>query len=194
MEKSHKWWVISAICVFIIGISGFSFLYKQLQPPPSQQEATEQTTASSQDPKTMELLNQQLPEFTIQNLDGKDVSIKDFYDKPMVIVDWASWCPDCHEHLPEIQKVYEEYQDRVHFVMINLTDGKRETKEQAQAYIKEQGFTFPYYFDEGEAAANALKVRYIPSTYFVDKEQGIRQIFSHQLKADQLKELIESLL
>ncbi|MGT2757019.1 TlpA family protein disulfide reductase [Streptococcus ovuberis] len=186
MEKSHKWWVISAICVFIMGISGFGFLYNQWQSQSSKQEGTAQTATSSQDSKTTEPLNQQLPDFSMQDLDGNAVAIKDFYDKPMVIVDWASWCPDCREHLPEIQKVYEEYQDKVQFVMINLTDGKRETKE--------QGLTFPHYFDEGEVAGNAFKVRYIPSTYFVDKEQGIRVIFSRRLTADQLKEQIKAIL
>lgn len=62
----------------------------------------------------------------------------EFYNKPMLVVEWASWCPDCQKQLPEIQKVYEKYKDKIHFVMLDMLDSKRETKERADQYISEK--------------------------------------------------------
>ncbi len=36
--------------------------------------------------------------------DGQQRKSSEFYDKPMVIMEWASWCPYCQRQLPEIQK------------------------------------------------------------------------------------------
>ncbi|MBQ1985572.1 MAG: TlpA family protein disulfide reductase, partial [Clostridia bacterium] len=58
----------------------------------------------------------------------------------------------------------------IHFVMINLTDGQRETVESGAAYVEAQGFTFPVYFDSDLDAANNYQVYSVPMTYFLDAE------------------------
>ena len=99
----------------------------------------------------------------------------EFYNKPMLVVEWASWCPDCQKQLPEIQKVYEKYKGNIHFVMLDMLDSKRETKERADQYISEKNYTFPYYYDTDERAADILHVQSIPTIY---KNQKVKKVMT----------------
>lgn len=112
------------------------------------------------------------PDFTAVNADGESVSLSSMEGKPVVLNFWASWCPPCKSEMPDFQKAYEIYGDDIQFMMVNLTDGSRETKETAAAYVKEQGYTFPVYYDVDQEGAYAFYVSSLPATYFID-ENGV---------------------
>lgn len=122
----------------------------------------ESAAAATAEPERMKA-----PDFTVQDMDGKEVKLSDFIGRPVVINFWASWCPPCKYEMPEFEKVYQELGGDVAFLMIDLVDGQRETKEKGAEYVQSQGFTFPVYYDFGEAAT-AYGVRSIPTTYFID--------------------------
>ena len=71
--------------------------------------------------------------------------------------------------MPDFQKKYLELGDEIHFLMVNITVG-RETKETAQSFIAQQGYTFPVFFDTASDAANAYGAYSLPTTYFIDKD------------------------
>ena len=58
--------------------------------------------------------------------------------------------------------------------LLNMNEPGKETKESADRYIKEKGYTFPYYYDEDQSAADLLQVQTIPSMYFVTKKQEVK--------------------
>ena len=72
--------------------------------------------------------------------------------------------------MPDFEAVYKERGDEIHFVMVNLTDGDRETVDTGSAYIEDQGYTFPVYFDSDLSAANNYQVYSVPTTYFLDAD------------------------
>ena len=83
------------------------------------------------------------PNFTVYDADGKPVKLSDFRGKPVVLNFWASWCPPCKSEMPDFQKEFEVQGSQVQFLVVNLTDGSRETVATASAYIAQQGYTFP---------------------------------------------------
>jgi thiol-disulfide isomerase/thioredoxin len=110
------------------------------------------------------------PDFTVQDAAGNEVKLSNLAGKPVVLNFWASWCPPCKSEMPEFNKVYEELGGEVTFMMVDLVDGARETAETGAAYVAEQGFTFPVYYDTSGEAASAYGVSAIPSTVFIDKD------------------------
>lgn len=113
---------------------------------------------------------EQAPDFTVYDKDGRAHKLSDFRGKPVVLNFWASWCPPCRGEMPEFDKVYADMGDRVHFLMVNLTDGVTETVEDASAFIAENGYCFPVYYDTTGQAAGLYGVSSIPTTFFIDAD------------------------
>ena len=110
------------------------------------------------------------PVFSVADAEGNMVHLSDFYGKPIVVNFWASWCGPCKSEMPDFEEAYITYGEDVNFLMVNMTDGGRETVETAREYIRGQGYTFPVYFDTSQEAAITYGVSSIPSTYFIDSE------------------------
>ena len=111
---------------------------------------------------------QQAPNFTVETEAGEEVSLQDFFGKPIVVNFWASWCGPCKQELPDFQAAYEKYDGEITFLMVNMTDGSRETKESAMKYIDETGYTFPVYYDVKQDAAYTYTVYSLPTTFFIN--------------------------
>ena len=127
----------------------------------------------STQPTTQEQPNDQpqdfsAPDFTVVDISGKEYKLSGFVGKPIVLNFWASWCGPCKMEMPDFQKAYETYGDRIHFVMVNLTDGSGETVKTASDFIASTGYTFPVYFDTLSDAAMTYGVNAVPVTYFID--------------------------
>ncbi|MEG1255304.1 TlpA disulfide reductase family protein [Clostridium sp.] len=109
--------------------------------------------------------------FTIYDKDGNTVTIDDFKGKPLVINIFASWCGPCKFEMPYFQSVYDKYKNEdVMILMVNMTDGQRETKESAEKFMKDNGYTMPIYFDMDMDLAMKYRVTGIPRTIFIDKD------------------------
>ena len=110
------------------------------------------------------------PNFTVYDLEGNEINLTDFFGKPIIINFWASWCGPCKMEMPDFNEAYESYKDDITFLMVNMTDGSRETKELASSFIAESGYTFPVYYDTGYSAAITYSVSSLPTSYFINAE------------------------
>lgn len=170
MKKQVKFILaLLGIAVFFLGTS---FLYQFLSDRYDPQNVTvtdEQgdVAGDSSENSTQPML---APNFTVYTEDGTAVKLSELYGKPIILNFWASWCPPCKSEMPDFESMYQKYGEDIHFVMINLTDGQRETVESGAAYVEAQGFTFPVYFDSDLDAANNYQVYSVPMTYFLDVE------------------------
>ena len=123
-----------------------------------------QTTESKENELT------QAPNFTVYDLDGNEVNLSDFFGKPIIVNFWASWCGPCKMEMPDFNEAYQIYKDDITFLMVNMTDGSRETVEKASSFIEETGYIFPVYYDTSYNAAITYSVSSLPTTYFIDAD------------------------
>ena len=115
---------------------------------------------------------QMAPDFAMTDMGGNRVRLSDIIanGKPVVLNFWASWCPPCKMEMPEFNKVYLEMGGEIQFMMVDLTDGNRETVRTGTKYVADNNFSFPVFFDtEGEGGMN-YGIRSIPTTLFIDKD------------------------
>lgn len=130
------------------------------------------------------------PDFTVYDASGNPVKLSDFRGTPVVLNFWASWCPPCKAEMPDFQAEFEVQGQNVQFLFINLTDGSYETVQTASAYIAQQGYTFPVYFDTAYSAVNAYQVQAIPTTYFISAEGYVVAKFVGAIDREALQQAI----
>lgn len=112
-------------------------------------------------------------EFQVYDSNGKAVKFSEYKGKPVVINFWASWAEPSQRELPLFEKTYKEYGGEIQFMMIDFSGANGETQEAGEAFIKENGYTFPVFFDNDKNAGTAYKVMSIPLTYFIDENGTI---------------------
>lgn len=110
------------------------------------------------------------PDFTLNTLEGKQISLKEYRGKKVILNFWATWCPPCREEMPEMQKFYQDYrQKNVEILAVNLEYS--ETKpEKIRDFVKdyELGFSIP--LDEKNTTGKQFRAVSIPTSYFIDEE------------------------
>lgn len=157
----------AALLLIIVGaLVGYTYLSRG-ESAPQLSENDGEAAVEGED----ESAPQPAPDFTVYDAEGNEITLSVLMDgKPTVLNFWASWCGPCRSEMPHIQEAYERLGGEVSFVMINMTDGQRETQESAEEYMAESGWTFPIYFDSDYDAAMTYGAYSLPQTYFIDAE------------------------
>lgn len=114
--------------------------------------------------------------------------------KPLVLNFWGGLCPPCRSELPEFQRVYEEYGDRVAFFGLDVGQYTGlGSPDDAQKLLRELKITYPAGTTAIEEVLHAYEVRGLPTTFFINAEGKIVGRWSGQLGGDKLAELVTNL-
>ena len=171
MKNKKTWLLIAALVVLI---AGASVLYSTFgkDAAPDQLATTEDTKKDSDQQESADEKEEptQVPDFTVYDIDGNKAKLSDFFGKPIILNFWASWCGPCQSEMPDFDKAYQELGDEIAFLMVNMTDGSRETVETASGFIQNQGYSFPVFYDTDQDAATTYGAYSLPTTYFIDEE------------------------
>jgi thiol-disulfide isomerase/thioredoxin len=130
------------------------------------------------------------PDFTLATLDGATFGLHAAQGKPVVLNFWATWCGPCQRELPTLQAAAERYGDRV--LIIGVDQG--EDPQTVQAYVDQLGLTFPMPLDAEFEVSGLYNVRGLPTTYFIDAQGVIRQMWLGEMNSITLAEGVAEIL
>ena len=115
--------------------------------------------------------------------------------KPVVLNFWAGLCPPCRAEMPEFQEVYDEYQDRILMLGIDLGPFTGlGNSDQGRALLDELGVSYPAGTTEDADVVARFQVLGMPTTLFVTADGGVVAKWTGILTKEKLIEHVEELL
>ena len=112
------------------------------------------------------------PDFTLKDLEGKEVSLSDFKGKWVVLDFWGSWCVWCIRGIPEMKKIYSELSPKVEFIGIDCHD----TEEAWKEAVKKYELPWVNVRTENDDLIQEYEVQGFPTKVIVDPFGGIYKV------------------
>ncbi len=132
-------------------------------------------------------------DFTLENLEGSEVSLEDLEGKVVFLNFWATWCGPCREEMPSMEKLWQRFKEEA-FVILAVD--LREGKEEVNSFMKEYGLTFSVLLDSEGEVGSMYAVRAIPTTFLIDSEGRMvgKALGARDWASEDAFDLIEHLL
>lgn len=120
-----------------------------------------------QEERVVEKMNEENYDLLFTNLEGRTISLEDYQGEVIFLNFWATWCPPCRAEMPSIQKLYNDYSDRIAFILVS-----NEEKQRVEEYFNEFNYSLPVY-TQRSALPDVFNVKSIPTTYLINRSGEI---------------------
>ncbi len=168
--------LVAAVVVALLVVVGFQLLGRQAEP--------------SGDLEAKPFPGHPAPDFTLEDLDGNEVSLSSLRGKAVYLNFWATWCTPCVKEMPSLQEVYDKYGDRVAIYAVNVGESRAVVSE----FLEENGYTFTVLLDEDRVVAHRYQVRGIPTNIFIDSRGVVVERVTGGMTTSQMERAIESVV
>lgn len=111
------------------------------------------------------------PDFTVEMVNGEQITLSKLKGKVVVVNFWATWCPPCRQELKVVQKELIDRFKGKDFVFLPISRG--EAKKTVEAFRKQNGYTFPMGLDPKQTIYKKYASNYIPRNFVVGKDGKI---------------------
>ena len=115
------------------------------------------------------------PAFSLSDINGKTVKIKDLRGKNVVLVFWASWCPDCRAEVPVLKEMHAAA-NPAKTVFVSVSFDREFAK--FQQYVRANELPGIQLFDpsgkKDSKVGGDYHIKWIPSLYLIGPDGKIR--------------------
>jgi len=111
------------------------------------------------------------PDFTLESLDGRKMTLSDLRGKAVLLNFWATWCPPCKVEMPWFIELQDQYRSQgLQVVGVAMDDS---SKEDIAKFAKDMGVNYPVLLGK-EAVGEAYGgVPALPETFFIGRDGKI---------------------
>ena len=137
------------------------------------------------------------PDFTTRLLDGETVALSDYQGQIVFLNFWATWCGPCNEEMPDIQAVYDTYQDDGFVVLAINSTSTEFDQDSITPFVADLALTFPVGLDESGAIAEKQyksAIPGLPTSFLIDQDGIIRAYFPTLVTGSDLIAALDDLL
>jgi peroxiredoxin len=120
-------------------------------------------------------IGSEAPDFSVQDLNGKQIKLSSMKGRPVMINFWATWCPPCRAEIPTLVQTYADtHKSGGQYEIVGVAT--QSDQQTIQAFAKEFGINFPILSDAENRITDLYHVLPIPTSFFIDKDGIIRDI------------------
>jgi len=134
-----------------------------------------------------------MPAFVLKDLDGNVVSSDHYKGKVLVINFWATWCGPCISEIPDLNEIYNKYEDKdFDLLAIASQSGDAATLKK---HVERLGIEYPVLVGD-DVVVRKYQIFAFPTDYIVDREGNIqnRIVGAPPGKKAQVVRMIDELL
>jgi peroxiredoxin len=123
-------------------------------------------------------LGTQAPDFSLVNVDGRTVSLADVSGKPaLLVIFMCNHCPFVKHLARAIAQFADEYMKKnlavVGISSNDVANYPADSPEQMVREAEEQGYSFPYLYDETQEVAKAYRAACTPDFFLFDRDRKL---------------------
>ena len=130
------------------------------------------------------------PNFLLASADGDPVRLSDLRGRPVFLNFWSTWCFFCLTEMPALQRLADEYGERVIVLGVNIG----EAADVVSAYAADNGIRYPLLLDPGRAVTAAYHPRVMPTSLFIDADGVVRSVTYGVLLPPQMRDHLAAVL
>jgi peroxiredoxin len=109
-------------------------------------------------------------DFTLKDLDGRNVRLSDYKGKTILLYFMATWCPECRSAIPQLKEIYSLYNAKG---LVLLIIDVMESKEKAAAFSRKYSLPFSILLDEDGKVYRSYGVGGVPVKALIDRNGRI---------------------
>ncbi|MGI8915762.1 MAG: TlpA family protein disulfide reductase [Chloroflexota bacterium] len=184
-RRSRRWLIVLIVLLAVISflaLTGFALLRQQGGANGIGVHAASQVGMIRPGPA---------PDFQIPLYAGGAFHLAAQRGKPVLVNDWASWCPPCRAEAPVLEGAWQRYQPQG-LVMVGLDIW--DSEPDARKFMQEFGITYPNGPDPRGNAAIDYGVTGIPESFFIRRDGTIARHWIGPLTDAQISSFIEKIL
>ena len=114
--------------------------------------------------------------FSLRDLRGKRIQLRDFENKVVLLSFWASWCKPCHQELPVLQNIWQRHRARG-FELVSIAVDPPDTESEVRQMTRRYRYEFPVLLDPETDVANRFNPTMdLPYSVLIDREGRIAAV------------------
>ena len=136
------------------------------------------------------------PDFSLRDINGKEVSLASHKGKVVLVNFWATWCGPCKLEMPHLDKMDREFESKGFEVLSISTDDARASSK-VKPLIKRGGYGFTVLLDKDTTVvAQYNPAKTLPYNVLIDRLGNIHKVYQGYNPGDEveLRHDIEALL
>ena len=115
------------------------------------------------------------PDFTLTDLNDKEIRLADFRGKVVFLNFWATWCKPCKEEMPSMEVLHKNF-EKDGLVVLAVSIDRVTTTRDIPPFLKSMNLSFPVLIDSWGKTDMPYKRMGVPETFIIDQQGVIREI------------------
>ncbi len=150
-----------AVCLLVFVNSAEGFFHEKQAPGSAAEDYFKKLGIEKSEKRIL------APDFTLEDLSGKRVSLKSLRGKVVFLNFWATWCVPCRQEMPTMEKLHRTFKEQgLEVVTVNFREGKKEVRK----FFDELGLTFTVLLDRDGKVSEEYGAWSIPLSYFINRK------------------------
>ncbi|NLH96502.1 MAG: redoxin domain-containing protein [Clostridiaceae bacterium] len=131
-----------------------------------------------------------VPDFTLKDLEGNEISLSDYRGSTVVLNFWATWCIYCSEELRDLNLLDREFKKAGDAVILAVN--AEEPYDKVREYVEKNDLDLTVLTDEtGDVSAGLFGVFSFPNTYIISSDGSLYAYVPGRIGLDTLRKLVD---